>query len=104
MRSIINYPLMDDSGGVSFSSELDDIIILSKSYVNAGAGWQYQKYAGVFESTPSLFAQVINTDNHLIFVKDISTSGFYYKIKTLAGEETADPVEFHIQAIDYGGE
>ena len=99
MRSIINYPLMDDSGGVSFSSELDDIIILSKSYVNAGAGWQYQKYAGVFESTPSLFAQVINTDNHLIFVKDISTSGFYYKIKTLAGEETAEPVAFHISAF-----
>lgn len=103
MRSIINYPMLDESAA-AFSTELDDIIIDSKKLVNAGAGWNYQKFAASFDNPPTVFAQVVNNENCLVFVKDISASGFYYKLKTLSGEEVSDKINFNYQAIDYGGE
>lgn len=101
------------------TGELEDLIIKTGSFINAGSGWNTFAFPQPFDNIPHVIATV--ESGYAIEIKNVSADKFLYRVTTgvvattttvsdttvvtsIGLDATADEVEVRYTAIEYGGE
>ena len=118
-----------EGGGGAEPNELEDYSMETGRFVNAGAGWNTYKFREPFDGVPSVVCQALNFQGW-VEIKNVTTEGFLYCLRksssahaehtlvsgvtlpvvtmptlpTATLTTTANQIEIHYMAIEYGGD